>query len=54
MYVEEENLKVIEFFYDIEYSMLFIISAHGADSVRFKIINTSNNNEMVANFRVND
>jgi hypothetical protein len=54
MYVEEDNINVIEFFYDIEYSMLFIISAAGSESLRFKIINTSKNNEIVANFRVDD
>ena len=53
MYVEEDNINVITFFYDIENSMLFLISPAGSDNMRFKIIDTVKN-EPVANFKVND
>ena len=53
LYVDEDKMNVIEFFYDIENFMLFLISPSEGKSLRFKIIDT-NKNEMVANFKVHD
>jgi hypothetical protein len=53
MYIEQDKIKVIEFFYDMDNKMLFLISPNGPDSMRFKIVDTAKK-EQVANFRVFD